>query len=404
MTNRRLLHHTVFLKKDLYLTGSRKLRTQILDELVRDFHKPRNTIKRLFYRARAKTQANEFDRRSGRPRSYDDKTIWWLQSLYLSMDQMNSKSMQQALPLWLQKNTNPELTSDIQLKLLKMSHSTIDRLLKRFKKSLDRKKRSGTKRGHIRLYQDRVPLHRFQDKIQKPGSLQADTVAHCGGSMSGHFIWTLNITDVFSGWCEQRAVWAKNQMKILDATADIIAQLPFKAHSIHTDNGWEFLNEVFISHFENQRDRGISNIVQTRSRAYFKNDHAHIEQKNSTHVRRLLGYERFDDHNMIEPINELYKNEHSLFMNFFVPQRKLLEKVRVGNKTLKRYDKPQTPYQRLLESNAISTLTKQKLSALYANLDPFELNKSIQNKIKNLEKLLNKKPENDDPSSTPQAA
>jgi len=404
MTNRRLLHHTIFLKKDLYLQGSRKLRTQILNELERDFRKPRNTIKRLFYKARSKSTAEQFDQRPGRPRSYNDQVIWWLESLYLSMDQMNSKSMQQALPFWLKKHLDPSLTFDIQSKLLKMSHSTIDRLLKRFKKTLDRKKRSGTKRGHIRLYKDRVPLHRFEDKINKPGSLQADTVAHCGGSMSGHFIWTLNITDVFSGWCAQRAVWAKHQDKVLDATADILAQLPFFAHSLHTDNGWEFLNETFISHFEKERDLGFSNITQTRSRAYFKNDHAHIEQKNSTHVRRLLGYERFDDHNMIDPINDLYKNEHSHFMNFFVPQRKLIEKVRVGNKTIKRYDKPKTPYQRLLESKDISNTTKEKLQAVYENLNPYELNKQIQDKIKKLEKLLNQSKETSEPTSTPQAA
>jgi transposase InsO family protein len=228
--------------------------------------------------------------------------------------------------------------------------------------------------------------------------------AHCGGSMSGHFIWTLNITDVFSGWCEQRAVWAKHQDKVLAATADIISQLPFQPHSLHTDNGWEFLNETFVSHFEKERDLGQSNIIQTRSRAYFKNDHAHIEQKNSTHVRRLLGYERFDDHKLIDPINDIYKNEHQLFMNFFVPQRKLLEKIRVGNKTIKRYDKPRTPFQRLLESVHISEVTKEKLRAVYANLDPYILNKQIQEKVKNLEKLLNQCQENADSSSTPQAA
>jgi transposase len=404
MTSRRLLHHTIFLKKDLYLTGSRQLRTQILDEIQRDFHKPRNTIKRLFYRARSKAQAEHFEQRPGRPRSYDDKTIWWLETLYLSMDQMNSKSMQQALPFWLKKNSNPQLTFEIQAKLVKMSHSTIDRLLKRYKKTLDRKKRSGTKRGHIRLYKDRVPLHRFEDKISRPGSLQADTVAHCGGSMSGHFIWTLNITDVYTGWCEQRAVWAKHQDKVLNATSEILAQLPFKAHSIHTDNGWEFLNELFVSHFEKERDLGQSNIFQTRSRAYYKNDHAHVEQKNSTHVRRLLGYERFENFKLIEPINDIYKNEHSLFMNFFVPQRKLVEKVRSGNKTFKRYDKPKTPYQRLLDSNILSDVMRQKLGDLYETLDPFHLNRQIQEKIRKLEKQLNQKQESTDPSSTPQAA
>ena len=404
MTSRRLLHHTVFLKRDLYLQGSRQLKTQILDELVRDFHKPRNSIKRLFQRAKLKPRPEEFDRRPGRPRVYLQEVICWLEKLYLAMDQMNSKSMREALPLWLAKYSDEQLTPDIRQRLSSMSHSTIDRLLKKFKTNLDRKKRSGTRRGHIRLYQDRVPLHRFDDKVTKPGSLQADTVAHCGHSMSGQFIWTLNITDVFTGWCEQRAVWAKHQDKVLEATTQILTELPFQVHSIHTDNGWEFLNEAFVSHFEHQRLRGLSLVTQTRSRAYFKNDHAHIEQKNSTHVRRLLGYERLDEPQLLEAINDIYKNEHRLFMNFFVPQRKLIEKIRVGNRTIKRYDKPKTPFQRLIESKALSQPTTEKLKDLYDSLNPFELHQSLGQKLRNLEKQLNQIKQSSDPSSTPHAA
>jgi hypothetical protein len=403
MTSRRLLHHTIFLKRDLYHLGSRKLKTQILDELERDFRKPRNSLKRLFRRLKDRKALETFERRSGRPREFDDQTIWWLQTLYLQMDQMNSKSMQQAMPEWLKKHDDPALDEMTRFKLLKMCHSTIDRLLKKFKKQLEKKKRSGTKRGHIRLYKDRVPLHRFEDKITKPGNIEMDTVAHCGGSLMGQFIWTLNCTDVYSGWCEQRAVWHKMQNKVLEAAKDILITLPFQTLSIHTDNGFEFINEYFISHFEEQRRLG-SPIVQTRSRAYHKNDHAHIEQKNSTHVRRLLGHERLDNPDLIELINNLYQNEHSQFMNFFVPQRKLIEKIRTGNKTIKRYDKPKTPYQRLLDSNAISVLTKEKLRTVYANLNPFDLNKTIQNKVKEIEKALNQKQRSSDDESTPQAA
>lgn len=131
-------------------------------------------------------------------------------------------------------------------------------------------------------------------------------------------------------------------------------------------------------------------MVYTRSRPYHKNDNARVEQKNYTHVRKVLGYERIDVPELVPLINDLYQNEHAWLMNFFVPQRKLVEKIRVGSKTLKRYDKPKTPYQRLLDSNALSLQTKEQLHTLYTQLNPFELSKTIKTKLAKIQTELKK--------------
>ncbi len=383
MKQRRLLQHTVFLKRDRYLTGSRKQKTQLINEISREFHKPRNAVRQLFYRLRHRELIEDFDRKGGRPGLYkDENLIWWLETLWVAMGHMNSKSMKVILPEWLKHNRDESLTGPIKEMILKMSSSTMDRLLKDIRKKIAKRNRSGTRRGHIRFYEDRVPLRRFELARRELGHLEADTVAHCGGSLSGQFIWTLNLTEVVTGWCEQRAVWHKRPDLIVESMRGMLVTLPFAAKSLHTDNGFEFLNEHYVNDF--LEGKTGPTVALTRSRAYHKNDQARIEQKNNTHVRQLLGYDRLDHRELVPLINDLYANEHRLMMNFFVPQRKIIEKVRAGSKTIKRYDKPKTPYQRVLEAKEVSATTKEQLQALYNSLNPFELRKRIDEKLKKI--------------------
>lgn len=383
MKQRRLLQHTIFLKRDRYLCGSRKQKTEIINEIARDFKKPRGAIKQLFYRLRHCEELESFDRRGGRPKLYGDaQLIWWIETLWVAMGHMNSKSMKAILAEWFSFNHDPNLDEGTKAKILAMSASTMDRLLHAYRKQLAKKNRSGTRRGHIRFYEQRVPLRKFELARRELGHLEADTVAHCGGSLSGQFIWTLNLTDVVTGWCEQRAVWHKMSPFIVDAMREMTSLLPFAVLSIHTDNGMEFLNEHFVTEF--LESKTAPQVTLTRSRAYHKNDSARIEQKNNTHVRRLLGYERLGHRELLPLINDLYSNEHRQMMNFFVPQRKLIEKVRDGSKTIKRYDKPKTPYQRVLEAKEVSETTKEQLQAYYRSLNPFEIRKKIDEKLKHI--------------------
>jgi hypothetical protein len=197
---------------------------------------------------------------------------------------------------------------------------------------------------------------------------------------------------VVTGWCEQRAVWAKHQDFTLEAVVDIQAGLPFKMYALHTDNGWEFLNHLFVNHFS----KPDSEVHYTRGRPYFKQDQACVEQKNFTHVRKILGYERLDRPELLTLINDIYKNEHRLLMNFFVPQTKLISKTKTGAKKIKKFDKPKTPYQRLLESDSISETTKQNLTETFNQLNPFELQQRLKNKLKLLIEKLKELKNSDD--------
>jgi hypothetical protein len=403
MGSRKALYTTLFLNKDRYFSGSKKLRTEILSHIQSTYRTSRKSLIRLMNRSLNFEHLADYiascTKKPGRPKLYDDQIRWWLETLWLNMDFINSKAMKEALPLWLKFHDDPSLSEDSRQKILAMSPATIDRLLEPYRRKMARLIRSGTRRGrrrgHVRFFEQRVPIKRFDQKITRPGHMEADTVAHCGGSMAGQFIWSLNLTDHLTGWTEQRAVWHKRDDLILEATIDIQKALPFAMKSIHTDCGMEFLNSTFVDHFCSQD----SNVVYTRSRPYHKNDNARIEQKNFTHVRRVLGYERIDQQDLVPLINDLYSREHSWLMNFFVPQKKLIEKIRVGPKTIKRYDKPKTPYQRLLESGVLSQPMKEKLDLLFVQLNPFELSKRIKDKLARIEKQLKENQNNSDQNS-----
>lgn len=282
--------------------------------------------------------------------------------------------MVQALKTWLKYYEDPDCDDDVREELLSMSHASIDRYLKSYKASLGRKKRTGTRPG--KMFKNVIPLKPFDQNIDRPGHIEADTVAHCGDSMSGKFAWSLTFTDVYSGWTENRATYGKDSDEVLSAIMDIQFKLPFPVLSFNTDNGTEFLNRNLHMHFSEDKL-----IEFTRSRPYKKNDNCHVEQKNWTHVRENLGYERYDLVEQVEIMNVIYKLYLNNLYNFFVPQLKLIEKVRVGSKIVKKYDQPKTPYQRLLESPHLTMGQKEELRRKYQLLNPIELREIIKRQI-----------------------
>ena len=218
--------------------------------------------------------------------------------------------------------------------------------------------------------------------IDQPGYLEADTVAHCGGSMSGSFIWSITYTDIITGWTAQRAVWNKGYAGVKEQTQDVEEKLPFPILGFDTDNGGEFLNYHLIRYFTGREHP----VGFTRTRSYHKNDNAHVEQKNWTHVRGLLGYDRLDNPEMVKVVNELYR-VWELFNNFFCPSMKLLHKERRGGKYSKRYDQAQTPYQRLVKSGILSKQEGESLKKVYEALDPYRLKKKIEKYLRKIERL-----------------
>ncbi len=310
----------------------------------------------------------------------DEALLLALKRLWFATDQMCSKKLKAALPLWLPfyaKQFEP-LEPNVEAKLLRISSASIDRLLRPVKIT-SKKGRCCTKPGT--LLKNQIPIKTDHWDVSKPGFFEADTVAHCGDSMAGDFINSLTFTDIHTTWTENRAVWGRGSQGVVGAIRDIEDNLPFPILGFNCDNGSEFLNHHLVRYFTKREQ----NPVQfTRSRAYKKNDNAFVEQKNWTHVRQLLGYDRLDNKDIIGLLNELYKSEWSLFNNFFCPSMKLKEKLRINSRYRKTYDYPQTPYQRVVNSSAVSEGAKNKLHQLYSSLNPFTLKARIEEKLKRI--------------------
>ena len=254
----------------------------------------------------------------------------------------------------------------------------VDRLLKRQRATHQKCGLATTKPGSILKHH--IPIKTNQWDETKPGFLEADTVAHCGASTAGMFVFTVNCVDIATGWTEQRAVWGKGERGVLEAVKAIEQALPFPLLGFDCDNGAEFLN-WHLQRYLTARRRPVQ---YTRSRPYHKNDNAHVEGKNWTHVRQYLGYGRFDRHELTLQLNELYTAEWRLFFNFFLPSVKLKEKSRHGAKIIKKHDHPKTPLERMLQSPEVSEQTKQTLREQFQGLNPFQLQQQILEKIKRI--------------------
>ncbi|MEN7974165.1 MAG: transposase, partial [Verrucomicrobiota bacterium] len=272
------------------------------------------------------------------------------------------------------------LSGECREKLLKISPASIDRLLKPCKAQVRRKRNTGTKPGT--LLKNQIPIRTSNEDIDRPGYLEADTVAHCGGSMSGSFIWSITYTDIKSTWTVTRAVWNKGSEGVVNQTRDVEGKLPFAILGFDCDNGSEFLNQHLTRYFLQRKQP----VCFTRSRPYRKNDNAHVEQKNWTHVRELLGYDRLENPAMLKQLNALYLDWEKL-NNYFKPSLKLASKMRVKSRYKKKHDTPQTPFERLKSSGILCEERVAALQREYESLDPFELDTCIQRRLRKIEKM-----------------
>jgi hypothetical protein len=358
-----------------YRTAPKEVKTAILDEFCTICGYNRKYAIRIL-----KKKPKPSQRKPGpHPKYRDTSLLQPLKRIWFATDQMCSKKLQAALPLWLPfyEQEYGALAADIKTKLLTISASTIDRTLQPVRVQYKTNGLCGTKPGT--LLKNQIPIKTHSWDVSKPGFFEADTVAHCGNSLAGNFVWSLTFTDIYSGWTENRAVWNKGSHGVVTQIKDIEATLAFSIRGFDCDNGSEFLNHHLLRYFT---DRPHSPIQFTRSRPYKKNDNAHVEQKNWTHVRQLLGYERFDKPELVAVINDFYKNAFSLYTNYFCPTLKLKEKQRINSKYIKKYYPPQTPYQRLLDSEHLTPQAKLLLTETYKSLNPFKLKKSIESKLK----------------------
>jgi hypothetical protein len=296
-----------------------------------------------------------------------------LKELWLAAEQPCSKLLKATLPLWLKHQ--PKWATEVRRDLLAMSAATLDRMLRPLRFQHKRRGLSTTKPG--RLLRTHVPLRDGPANTQELGHIEADTVAHCNDSTAGDFVYSLTFTDVCTGWTEIRATWNKSSHGVLTQLQNIEGKLPFKMISFHTDNGGEFLNWPLWDYLRGPKRK----VKFTRSRAYRKNDNAHVEQKNWTHVRQLFGYDRFEHPQLVGLMNEVYSH-WCLLQNHFRPTFKLQSKEKLGSRYRRRYEKPQTPYQRLLQRPELSPSQKHQLKLQHQSLDPFVLKKNIERSLK----------------------
>jgi len=298
--------------------------------------------------------------------------------LWRQTDYLCSKRLKAALPLWLPhyERHQGSLSLEIRQRLLRISPATVDRLLAPIRAKHAPHGRCGTRPGT--LLRTQIPIRAEEWNVKEPGFLEADTVAHCGQSLAGNFIWSITYTDIMTGWTESRAVWNKGAEGVLAQTREVEATLPFPVLGFDCDNGGEFLNYHLVGYFQ-KRNRPVA---FTRSRPYHKNDNAHVEQKNWMHVRQLFGYDRFEDRSGLTLMNDLYTREWSWFHNFFCPSLKLCHKERIKSRWVKTYDQPTTPYQRLLQWPGLSEEKRKLLETLYRSLDPIALKATIEHKLK----------------------
>jgi hypothetical protein len=303
-----------------------------------------------------------------------------VQAIWLAAEQPCGKRLVPILRQWLpyyERRFEPLSRGQRQL-VGQVSAATLDRLLAPARAQQVGRGRCGTKPGS--LLRSEIPIRTGTWDLSRPGYLEADSVAHCGGSLAGQFIWSLTYTDILSGWTEGGAVWNKGAAGVLAATRQVEERLPFALLGFDSDNGGEFLNHHLWSYMRERADA----VEFTRSRPYHSDDNAHVEQKNWTWARQLLGYGRLEDPELVAPISALYREVWAPWQNFFLPCFKLQSKWREGSHWRKRYEVPQTAYHRLCAPGMLALKARRALRDRYESLDPFTLKEELEAKLKQI--------------------
>ena len=306
------------------------------------------------------------------PRIYDDQAKNALMSIWYSANQICSKRLVPFLPDFidsLERHGHLRLTKEVKGKLLNISPATVDRILQPERQRIG-KSPSATKHGNLLKHQIKVRTFSDWDDVT-PGFFEIDTVAHCGGDISGQYLNTLTFVDIATGWVELIPLLRKCGSDVIAGLNIVKRLIPFSLLGLDTDNGMEFINYDVLDYCEDNK------ITFTRSRAYRKNDQAHVEEKNGSVVRRLVGYDRFEGRLAWISMGKLYRYLRN-YINFFQPSMKLASKSRQGAKVTKVYHSAKTPYQRILMNESISDSVKANLKLQYLDLDPIWLLKRLE--------------------------
>lgn len=367
--------------RERYFQASKKEKGKILNEYCLNTRQDRKyAIKKFNYKVRNK------ETRKPRTCFYGGDVVAILVNIWKIFDYPCGQRLEEIL------NTEVEnlrkwkeiiCSDEIADKLKKMKSATIDRRLNHEKEVLKLKEKCRKKSSFL-LSMIRVKTSTDFDR-NIIGNEQVDFVESCGASASGEYINNMSICDISSSWWEGEAIMGKGQQRALYGLDNCRKRTPFKWKEFHPDNGTNLLNFAVYAYAQKE------GLDFSRSRPYHKNDNCFIEQKNSTHIRQVIGYLRYDTEEELNCLNDLYRNESRLYKNFFQPVIKLESKERIGGYIRRKYGKAKTPYRRLIESNQISAEEKKKLTAIYKSLNPAELKRTVDKKLDNLYKIYQKK-------------
>jgi transposase InsO family protein len=365
-----------------YRKAERKAKKVILSEFCASTGYHRKYAIRLLNGPRPEKRRSRRERRRGL--TYSQEMLALLTAVWEAAGYPWSVRLKALLPQWMPWiRKRFRLRPEIEKQLLKISARQIDRRLKAQKTQRRRRLYGRTKPGY--LLKHHIPVKTDRWDVASPGFTEVDLVSHSGNSASGEFAHTLNVTDIHTTWTESRAVLGRGEEAVQRALNEIATTLPFPLLGVDSDNGSEFINWHLKGWCEQQH------IQLTRGRPYKKDDNAHIEQKNWTHVRKLLGWDRYDTHEAVESLNNLYGRELRLWLNLYLPSVKLVKKVRVGSKVRRVYDAPCTPFERVKTCRQANPEQVAGLERLRKSLDPFQLGRIIERKLEHISRLANRR-------------
>jgi len=359
-----------------YARRSREGKSRMLDELCEDYHYERKYAIKLL--------GGGLPVPTGRVHPGPERKYQVVEpvvrQIWLTAEQPCGKRLAPVLRQWLPyyEERYGQLSGRQRNLIRHISPATLDRLLVPARAQHSNWDRCGTKPGS--LLRSEIPIRTGNWDLSRPGYLEADSVAHCGTSLAGSFIWSLTYTDILSGWTEGGAVWNKGSAGVLTATREVEQRLPFALLGFDSDNGGEFLNHHLWAYMRERKEA----VEFTRSRPYHSDDNAHVEQKNWTWARQLLGYGRLENPELVAPISALYRDVWAPWQNFFLPCLKLERKWREGSHWRKRYEWPRTAYDRLCAPGMLARKQRRQLRERYESLDPFDLKDELEKKLKQI--------------------
>jgi len=357
-------------QRERYQQANRQEKRRLLDEIVTVAGIHRKAAIRLLRRA---PRAATGHPRPGRPRRYGPDVAAAVEVLWQASGRIGAHRLQPFVPELLDRLLRCDelqLSPAVDKLVRQASRPTLARLLAPARAHYPL--RGATTTRPSTWLKQQIPIRTFTEWDDAvPGYCELDLVAHCGSSTRGFVLFTLCAVDIATSWVELQPLWGRGQHRVTAAIHEVRGRWPVPLRGVDSDNGSEFINQSLYGYCLRE------GLTFTRSRAWKKNDSAHVEQKNGAVVRHLVGYDRFATRRAYAQLGRVYALAR-LHVNFFQPVEKLVSKLRTGARVRRVFDRPQTPYQRLGAAGVLAPAKRAELEALYQRLNPLQLRRDLE--------------------------